>query len=87
MLLLLREQQFCKETIFIRTVLKEIGHQKTQLVNFEETKYKKEKLEKRESQISNYQCKEDCQSTTAVIKVANLLSFTNFVQNSKETYL
>ena len=67
--------------------MKEVGHQRTQLVNFEETKCKKEKSETSESQISSYQCKEDCQTSTAVIKVANLLSFTNFVQNSKETYL
>lgn len=30
--------------------------------------------------------KEDWQNST-VIKVANLLSFSNFIQNSKETYL
>ena len=70
-------------TFFSRTVLKEINQRKTQLVDFDDTKSKETK---KEDIISNDRCKEDCQNNS-VINVEKLLSFTSFVQNSKETYL
>ena len=68
--------------IFHREVLKETNQRKTKLVDFEDTKGNQFSAESTENYFTERQLKEDCS-----LRVANLLSFTNFAQNSKETYL
>ena len=71
-----------KRNILLRAVLKETNQRKTKLVDFEDTKGNDFSEASTDKYLTEKQLKEDCS-----LKVANLLSFTNFVQNSKETYL
>ena len=65
-----------RETFFLRAVLKETNQRKTKLVDFEDTKGNNFSAASTDQYLTEKQLKEDCS-----LKVANLLSFTNFVQN------